>query len=129
VKLLHYSTVGGCWALAAINFAMLFTDAATWLNVIAVLASSASGTLALIVASRQPETCHVCGHRGMVRQMTKRGGHRVCRNVPACTERVMNPPPVRAPAITLVKPDLSSQMITFYGSALAKHMGKAQQTQ
>lgn len=80
---------------AAINFAMLFTDAATWGNVIAVLLCIVSGTYGLIVASRQPATCHVCGHRGMVRQMTKRGGRRVCRNVAACTERVMNPQPVR----------------------------------
>lgn len=42
--------------------------------------------------------CYVCGHRevywsGPPPRVTVRGGHTVCVDVQACTERVMNPPP------------------------------------
>lgn len=47
------------------------------------------------LAGRRPETCYVCGRRGLARQMMTRNGNRVCRRVTVCTERVLNPPPPR----------------------------------
>lgn len=40
------------------------------------------------------ESCYVCGMLQMPFRLMVRDGRRVCRDVQACTEQVMNPPPM-----------------------------------
>jgi hypothetical protein len=42
---------------------------------------------------REKLTCHVCGREGQRKTMMVRRKQWVCRNIPGCTERVLNPPP------------------------------------
>lgn len=59
---------------------------------------------------REILTCHICGHQGQRKAMMVRQKQWVCRSIPGCTERVLNPMPVSTarPSLSYTLADLDA---------------------